>query len=140
MIELLQHRQRRLVEHHRNQQTLGGISVHGTGGVTNPGTLPQLINGGSMHHPGFGGGTKFTATTLPKVHISHHPSSKSSLLPGILQTNMLQPKTHKSKLKVGRFEIYFVEVLAGFDSGAEVCVWFLILIILDKTSKSKRKF
>ena len=102
-----QRRQRRLVEQHHNQQTLGGISVHGTGGVTNPTTLPHLmpVNGGAVHHAGFGGGSKFTSTTLPKVHLPHHhhhhQSSTSTLLPGILKTNMLQPKSlHKTKLKV----------------------------------------
>ena len=92
------------MEQHHNQQTLGGISVHGTSGV-NPSALPHLVpvNGGPVHHPGFGGTSKFSSTTLPKVHLPHHhhQSTTSSLLPGILKTNMLQPKTlHKSKIKV----------------------------------------
>ncbi|XP_076802264.1 MAPK/MAK/MRK overlapping kinase-like isoform X2 [Clavelina lepadiformis] len=105
MSVLNQRRQRRLVEqHHQNQQTLGGISVHGTGGVSNAGGLPHLVpvNGNSVHNAGgFGAGSKFSSTTLPKVHLPHHHKmANSSLLPGILKTNMLQPKSlHKSKIK-----------------------------------------
>ncbi|XP_076802266.1 MAPK/MAK/MRK overlapping kinase-like isoform X4 [Clavelina lepadiformis] len=104
-IQKKRRRQRRLVEqHHQNQQTLGGISVHGTGGVSNAGGLPHLVpvNGNSVHNAGgFGAGSKFSSTTLPKVHLPHHHKmANSSLLPGILKTNMLQPKSlHKSKIK-----------------------------------------
>lgn len=94
-----QRRQRRLVEHHHPSLGLGGIVGHSN-------ALPQLVpvNGTSMHGPtGFGAATKpvFTST-LPKVHLPHHhQTGTSALLPGILKTNMMQPKVfNKAKLKV----------------------------------------
>ena len=113
------------MEQHHNQQTLGGISVHGTGGGANAGGLPHLVpvNGGPVHHSGFGGGSKFSSTTLPKVHLPHHhhhQTTTSSLLPGILKTNMLQPKSlHKPtkiKVSVKRYSRLAVSPCSGLGS------------------------
>nr|CAB3265414.1 MAPK/MAK/MRK overlapping kinase-like [Phallusia mammillata] len=103
-IQKKRRRQRRLVEqHHNHQQALGGITGHGN-------ALPQLVpvNGTSIHGAsnfggaGAGGKPIFASTTLPKVHLPHHhhQSTTSTLLPGILKTNMMQPKAfNKTKLK-----------------------------------------
>ena len=99
----LQRRQRRLVEQHQNQQGGGVI-----GNEIKPKGLPQLVpvNGSSIHTGSTFGATKsiYSSTNLPKVHLPHHhrhQTNAANLLPGILKTNMLQPKTFpKTKIKV----------------------------------------
>ncbi len=75
---------------------------HPTGGNTDASyakaPLPHLV----------GGAKSVYSTSLPKVHLPrhhhqyhHNNQTSSNLLPGILKTNMLQPKTlHKTKVKV----------------------------------------
>lgn len=104
-----QRRQRRLVE----QQQKNNLSVKNQAGNNTDGLvkapLPHLMGTGSNY--GAAGPKSVYSTTLPKVHLprhqfAHHQTS-SNLLPGILKTNVLQPKTlHKTKIKKEPKSIY----------------------------------
>lgn len=114
-IQKKRRRQRRLVEQHQNQQggATGGVIGNEIGKSSNNKGLPQIlpVNGSSIHAGstfggGGGGATKsiYSSSNLPKVHLPHHhrhQTNAANLLPGILKTNMLQPKTFpKTKIKV----------------------------------------
>jgi len=107
-IQKKRRRQRLLAEQQQKNIIVKSQVAVSNNDVISRAALPQLTSTGTT----FGGPKSVYSTSLPKVHLprhqfAHHPPSSTNLLPGILKTNVLQPKTlHKTKLKKEPKAIY----------------------------------